>query len=135
MIFPKVWYAPLIKYLNDSDEPIISPGIMTSYGELQPIGRWVSFPLTIPDLLSFLEELPEERIVEGFVHPVIHKAHVLKEIGGYDTRFFKGKQGYEDDSILLGHLYYMGIRTKWRQKRYLKSWVYPCHKGTENDVT
>ncbi|YCA41909.1 hypothetical protein M1E11_13880 [Bacillus sp. JZ8] len=124
MIFPKEWYTPLIEYLNDSDEPIISPGIMTSYGELQPIGRWVSFPLTIPDLLSFLEELPEERIVEGFVHPVIHKAHVLKEIGGYDTRFFKGKQGYEDDSILLGYLYYMGTRTKWRPKCYLKSWVY-----------
>ncbi|MFF3103242.1 hypothetical protein [Viridibacillus arvi] len=124
MVFPKNWYEPLIHFLETTDEPMVSPGILTSSGELQPVGRFIVLPQNKENMISILESLAEEVVSERFVHPVIHKANALKVIGGYDLQFFKGKQGYEDDSLLLGYLYYMGTRTNWRPKCYLKSWVY-----------
>ncbi|MBP1990857.1 hypothetical protein [Paenibacillus eucommiae] len=124
MIFPANWYVPLIDFLAGSDEPMISPGIVTQYGELQPIQLGTPVPATPQEMIALLESLSRDECHPGFVHPVVHKAHILKEIGGYDVRFFKGKQGYEDDSLLLGYLYYLGTRTHWRPKCYLKSWVY-----------
>ncbi|WP_432401150.1 hypothetical protein [Wukongibacter sp. M2B1] len=127
MIFPKNWHEPLLIQLKNSDEPMISPGILTSDGELQPLNKKVSKTeifTDITDLTCFLNKLSKDEVCEGFVHPVIHKSHILKEIGGYDYRFLKGKQGFEDDSLLLGYLYYMGMRTNWRPKCCLKSWVY-----------
>jgi hypothetical protein len=124
MIFPVNWYAPIIAYLERTDEPMLSPGIMTAYGELQPLNTYEIPPQETTDLIQRLEQFATEQIIEHFVHPVIHKSEVLKEIGGYDIDFLPGKQGYEDDSLLLGYLYYMGIRTRWKPKCYLKSWVY-----------
>ncbi|MFD0694591.1 hypothetical protein ACFQZT_10855 [Paenibacillus sp. GCM10027628] len=124
MLFPPNWYAPLLDYLAQSDEPMISPGIVTGYGELQPIGERMNVSSSSEEILAQLKCLSREQIHEGFVHPVVHKTSVLQEIGGYDTRFLRGKQGYEDDSLLLGYLYYMGTRTNWRPKCCLQSWVY-----------
>jgi len=127
MIFPKNWYKPLINYLRNTDEPMLSPGILTLSGELQPMdieGSKVEIPQKNADLISLLTQFARDEICEGFVHPIIHKSHILKDVGGYDYRFLKGKQGFEDDSLLLGYLYYMGTRTKWKPKSYLKSWVY-----------
>lgn len=127
MIFTKNWHLPLINFLKDSQEPVISPGIITANGEMHPINKGVSaveIPHKYEELKNLLSSKTQDEICEGFVHPVIHKSHVLKEIGGYNYHFLKGKQGYEDDSILLGYLYYMGTRTNWKPKAYLKSYVY-----------
>lgn len=127
MIFPPNWHKPLIGYLKNSDEPMISPGILTSSKEVHLVnieGTKVKIPQNNTDLISLLTQLEKDEVNERFVHPVIHKSHILKEVGGYDYRFFKGKQGFEDDSLLLGYLYYMGTRTNWKPKCYLKSWVY-----------
>ncbi|WP_152393326.1 hypothetical protein [Paenibacillus guangzhouensis] len=124
MVFPPQWHVPLVDYLVSTDEPMISPGIVTIYGVLQPFNDEIAIPDNTEALIAMLSDLNREETREGFVHPVVHKASVLREIGGYDTRFLKGKQGYEDDSLLLGYLYYMGTRTNWKPKCYLKSWVY-----------
>lgn len=143
MVFLKNWHIPLINFLKDSEEPVISPGIITANGEVHPINKGVSVvevPQKYKELKNLLNSQKQDEICEGFVHPVIHKSHVLKDIGGYDYHFLKGKQGYEDDSILLGYLYYMGTRTNWRPKAYLKSYVYHAAmaqrmtlKGKEED--
>jgi 2-polyprenyl-3-methyl-5-hydroxy-6-metoxy-1,4-benzoquinol methylase/GT2 family glycosyltransferase len=124
MIFPMDWFQPLIDYLEHSAEPMISPGIVTKDGAMQPVRGHVEIPPDSSDLCSRLEGLARNEICEGFVHPVVHKAKVLQAIGGYDIRFLKGKQGYEDDSLLLGYFYYMGTRLNWRPKCNLRSWVY-----------
>ncbi|SKC84200.1 hypothetical protein [Maledivibacter halophilus] len=127
MVFTKNWHIPLVDFLKVSDEPMVSPGIITSNGELHPINKGVSIgkvPMEYKKLEILLNRVIKEEIWEGFVHPVIHKSNILQEIGGYDYHFLKGKQGYEDDSILLGYLYYMGTRTNWKPKAYLKSYVY-----------
>jgi len=124
MVFPPNWHAPLIDYLDINDEPMISPGIITITGELQPLGQYTIIPSTYRELITHLESLSVEEVHTGFVHPVIHRASALQSVGGYDTQFLRGKQGYEDDSLLLGYVYYMGTKNKWRPKCYLKSWVY-----------
>ncbi len=135
MLFPPKWHLPIIDYLNDTDEPMLSPGIMTKYGELQPLNSYIELPSESSEVIQYLEQLSRNQVVERFVHPVIHKASVLKEIGGYDTNFLKGKQGYEDDSLLLGYLYFMGTRTNWKPKCYLKSWVYHATMAQRMSLT
>ncbi|MDR6881951.1 methyltransferase domain-containing protein [Bacillus sp. 3255] len=124
MVFPKNWFMPLLDYLDHSDEPMISPGIVTKVGDMQPIGGHIEVPAHLSDLCLLLEGLARDEIYEGFVHPVIHKVKVLHEVGGYDIKFLKGKQGYEDDSLLLSYHYYMGTRMNWKPKCNLQSWVY-----------
>lgn len=127
MIFPKNWYEPLITFLEQSDEPMIAPGIVTANWELHPTRFKVPaerVPSDYGQLMALLQELPQAGLAEGLVHPVLHRAPILKEVGGYDTRFLRGRQGFEDDSLLLGYLYYMGTRTRWRPKSCLGSWVY-----------
>ncbi|MFJ7935616.1 hypothetical protein [Sporosarcina sp. NPDC096371] len=124
MAFPRNWYESLLHFLDTTDEPMVSPGILTSSGELAPLNQFIALPENTTDLISLLEGFSRDEVREKFVHPVIHKAKVLKTIGGYDLQFLKGKQGYEDDSLLLGYYYYMGTRTNWRPKCILKSWVY-----------
>ncbi|GAB6926142.1 hypothetical protein JCM10914A_01250 [Paenibacillus sp. JCM 10914] len=124
MIFPPNWYEPLLAYLERSGEPMVSPGILTASGELQPLQEFITLPDDPDELIRTLQHLSREDIAQGFVHPVIHQASVLRQIGGYDTRFLSGKQGYEDDSLLLGMRYYMGTRTAWRPKCCLESWVF-----------
>ena len=124
MLFPPHWYEPLIRILSETDEPLLCPAIVTAYGELQPLGQYRKLPASSAEKLQFLEKLPTEGLQNGFVHPVVHRAKALMEVGGYDTRFLRGKQGYEDDSLLLGYAYYMGTRIRWRPKCCLQSWVY-----------
>ncbi|MEC0094296.1 glycosyltransferase family protein [Paenibacillus macquariensis] len=124
MVFTPNWHTPLIDYLENSDEPMISPGIITITGELQPLGQYTTIPSTYRELITHLESLSVDEVHLGFVHPVIHRANALQSVGGYDTQFLSGKQGYEDDSLLIGYVYYMGTKNNWRPKCYLKSWVY-----------
>ncbi|WP_434564556.1 glycosyltransferase [Thermoanaerobacterium thermosaccharolyticum] len=129
MIFPKNWCIPLIDFLINTDEPMISPGILTVSGILEPNINNLNkekykIPEDINDLRLLLKSLSNNNIKEGFVHPVIHKANILKEVGGYNYEILKGKQGFEDDSLLLGYFYYMGIHNKWRPKALFKSIVY-----------
>lgn len=131
MKFPRNWYQPLVEYLEATDEPMVSPGIVTQFGEIQPEGiHNPSVLITdVNEFINSLSQLTSDETRIGFVHPVIHKSDVLKEIGGYDNQFLTGKQGFEDDSLLLGYLYYMGTRTNWRPKCYLKSRVYHAAMG------
>ncbi|EJY56121.1 Rhodanese domain-containing protein [Alicyclobacillus hesperidum URH17-3-68] len=129
MAFPYNWYADLIEFLERTDEPMVCPGILTQNGSLEPDGvRGIDLNgLSTNLLLMLLRNFEKDEVVAGFVHPVIHKSEVLKAVGGYDTGFLIGKQGFEDDSLLLSYLYYMGIRTGWRPKCLLKSRVYHAY--------
>ncbi len=124
MVFSPNWHVPLTEYLDHTDDPMLSPGIITINGELQPLGQYTTIPSTYGELITHLESLSKDEIHSGFVHPVVHKSSALQAVGGYDIEFLRGKQGYEDDSLLLGYVYYMGTRNHWRPKCYLKSWVY-----------
>lgn len=132
MVFPVNWYQPLIEFLENSDEPLISPGVFALDGKLYPENKSAGveeIPSEHAALCTLLEKLKKNELREGFLNPVIYKSNVLKEVGGYDCRFLKGKQGYEDDSLLLGFLYYMGTRTQWTPKCNLKSWIYHATGG------
>lgn len=127
MIFTSNWVDIIISYLENHDEPMLSPGIITNFGEMHPENRGnksIEIPQSYEEILTLLSNNISNEICEGFVHPVIHKSEVLKTIGGYDIRFLKGKQGYEDDSILLGYRYYMGTRSNWRPKTILSTRVF-----------
>lgn len=124
MHFPENWYIPLTQYLDQHDEPMICPGILTSSGELLPLKQKLPLPEKEEELLALLKDLQQSGTHPGFVHPVIHRKKALESIGGYDLRYFTGKQGYEDDSLLVGYANYMGTRTGWRPKCLLSSWVY-----------
>jgi GT2 family glycosyltransferase len=126
MLFTKDWAETMMAYLDNHDEPMMSPGILTGFGELHPEGRGIKgieVPSNYNEILTLLHHHQKEEVSEGFVHPVIHKSSILKSIGGYDTRFLKGKQGYEDDSILLGYRYYMGLKNNWKPKSLLSTRV------------
>lgn len=132
MILPQDWYVPLIKFLQETDEPMVSPGIVTQWGEVYP--RMTNSKIDMPietmgldEIFTVLSQLAKNIVVEGFVHPVVHKNAILNLIGGYDCHYLQGKQGFEDDSLLLGYLYYMGLRTNWRPKALMSSIVY--HAG------
>ncbi|MEY8001761.1 methyltransferase domain-containing protein [Clostridium sp. Mt-5] len=120
MIFPPNWQEPLIQYLDSSEEPMISPAIITNFSD----NAFPNKNTTLEDKIKYLSTMGEDKFTNGFVHPVIHKLSVLKEICAYDVGFLTGTQGYEDDSILLGYNYYMGTSKKWLPKIYHKSYVY-----------
>lgn len=132
MIFPKDWHKPIIEFLEQSNEPMASPCLLTRAGELHPLYRtrvMVQMPeITVNNVLSLLQKISSQYYSqepqEGFVHPVIHKSNILRQVGGYDLKFLTGKQGYEDDSLLLGYSYYMGTASSWRPKCIPTSWVY-----------
>lgn len=117
MIFTPNWHKPLVEYLENSDEPMLC--VRTAgYDEL---------PEKFEDKIKYLQSQTFDDVSEGFVHPAIHKAKILKEINPYDVGYFTGKQGYEDDAILLGYSYYVGRQRKWRPKAMSNSCV--AHKG------
>ncbi len=128
MIFPVNWHNPLIEYLENSEEPLIAPRLLTATASgytfcdgSEPIN---SLPDTIEATMELLQKSTKDIIIEGFVHPVIHKANILKNIPAYDVGFLTGKQGYEDDSLLLGYSYYFGLAKKWKPKRCWRSCVF-----------
>lgn len=128
MVFPAKWVDTLSRFLDlHCDEPMIAPGILTESGELHPEARGlrvIAPPTDLDSLTQILEHMVADRVVTGFVHPVVHRADILKAVRGYDTRFLSGKQGFEDDSLLLGYRYYMGRRANWRPKAYLGTRVF-----------
>lgn len=129
MVFTKDWHKPLIQYLKESGEPLVAPRILfieelTRKYKVLGNDSDIEFPNNLGERLDILNAFKEDKIVEGFVHPIIHNAKILKEIHPYDVKFLIGKQGFEDDSIVLGYNYYMGTRNKWKPKINYNSCVY-----------
>lgn len=93
MIFPPDWQQPLTGYLDAHDEPLICPGIITQYGEIHPLRKNVKSLEVPPEpeaIIALCRRLQEDKVVEGFVSPVVFNNEALKKIGGYDPRFLKG---------------------------------------------
>lgn len=130
MLFPPGWAAELATFLDaHPDEPLVAPGILMANGELAPDARRVATLGTAwweqrSSIVVALGQWCEPRSVQAFVHPVLHRSDALRAIGGYDTRFLRGKQGYEDDSLLLGHRLRLGIARDWRPKCWLGARVF-----------
>ncbi|WP_346919475.1 hypothetical protein [Lacrimispora sp.] len=125
MIFTHHWEDAILDFLSNNDEPMMSVGIVNKRGELPYLEdtKYV-IPSSLEEYDSFLSGLCRDKIVHGFTHPCIHKAKILKEIGGYDARFLNGKQSFEDDSLLLGYFYYYGTKKNWYPKINYNSVVY-----------
>lgn len=126
MIFCKDWYKPMIDYLeNNKNEPMVSPAIITAYGAYSmDFNKVINIPSNLRKMTKILESFKVDKIINGLVHPVIHKSDILKDIGGIDLRFFRGKQGYEDYAILIGYYNYIGSKYKWKPKIYGISTVF-----------
>lgn len=130
MIFPSRWVEGLVHFLHTrAEEPMVCPGILTARGELRPEAECGALPADLPlddpeRMDGLLRGLTRDEVREGFVHPVLHRAKTLQAVGGYDPLFLKGKQGYEDDSLLLGYRYYLGTGKDWRPKCCLRVRVY-----------
>lgn len=125
MLFAPHWEDALISYLEMHEEPMISCGIVDRDGEMKLINRVVGkMPTCLPECINFLESLRCEEVVHGFTHPCIHKNFILKQVGGYDIKFLKGKLAFEDDSLLLGYYYYYGTKVNWYPKVNYQSVVY-----------
>lgn len=121
MMFASNWEDSLVNYLDENeDEPMISCGIVTDLGGYDE--KSCAFDI-------FLKQFQRDQIICGFHLPCIHKVSVLKEVGGYDARFLKGMQAFEDDSLLLGYHYYYGKRMNWVPKVNLNSVVYHAVAG------
>lgn len=135
MLFTRNWEKPLIEYLDTHDEPLICCGILDKAGSLHFLNKTVQ-PLPGDPLLidETLQSLREDTIVRGFTNPCIHKVTVLKECGGYNASFLKGKQCFEDDSMLLGYYYYYGTRANWHPKVNYNSVVYHAVAGQRLNV-
>ena len=125
MILSTHWEDAILDFLNNNDEPMMSAGIIDKKGFmpfLDNVAR--KLPSEFEEYDNFLSGLRCDKIVHGFTHPCIHKAEIIKEIGGYDTRFLKGRQSFEDDSLLLGYYYYYGTKADWHPKVNYNSVVY-----------
>lgn len=125
MIFTPKWEEKLVEYLQTHDEPMISCGIIDKDGEMKFIDKIIKdMPEDEQDLQVLLKQLTSNQVVHGFTNPCIHNNHILKETGGYNLKFLKGKQCFEDDSILLSYYYYYGTRANWYPKISYESVVY-----------
>ncbi|MCL6577585.1 hypothetical protein [Kyrpidia sp.] len=130
MLFPQNWTEKLVEFLEQHpEEPFVSPGIITGFGELHPEAKGkqqIALPIgaTRKDILPLLNTLTTECVVEGFVHPVLHRCETLHQIGGYDLQFLPGKQGYEDDFLLLSYFYLLKLPISWRPKALLSVRVF-----------
>lgn len=123
------WEEPLVDYLASHDDPVICSGIIDQNGEMPMIDKKVSLPQQLNQLDDFLLRLREDKVLSGFTHPCIHISPILKEIGGYNLAFLKGKQCFEDDSLLLGYYYYCGTKANWRPKVNYNSVAYHAVAG------
>lgn len=130
MLFAPGWATELAAFLDaHPDEPLVAPGILMANGELAPDQhRVASLPTAWWDqadaIVASLPQWRESRTVQAFVHPVLHRSADLRAIGGYDTRFLRGLQGYEDDSLLLGHRLRLGLARDWRPQCWLGARVF-----------
>lgn len=125
MVFPTGWEDNLIDYLSQNDEPVISAGIIDKTGQCHLLPeQQVSIPSQLSDFDNFLLGLRKDLIISGFTHPCIHALNVLREVGGYNLKYLRGNQCFEDDSLLLSYYLYYGTRADWRPKINYNSVVY-----------
>lgn len=129
MILASRWEDVLVNYLDSHDEPLISCGIVDQHGNMPFLNKRVSVDVARPDFDEFLAGLRTDQVVRGFTCPCIHVSEILKEIGGYNTAFLKGRQCFEDDSMLLGYYYYYGTKRAWYPKVNYNSVVYHAVAG------
>jgi adhesin HecA-like repeat protein len=129
MVLGSRWEDPLIDFLLSHDEPMICSGLVDSRGVMPVLGKKVPLPSSFDLYDDFLISLREDKILHGLTHPCIHVSKILKEVGGYDPVFLKGKQCFEDDSLLLGYYYYYGTRANWHPKINFNSVAYHAVAG------
>lgn len=139
MIFTHNWEDPLVAYLSEHDQSVISCGIVDKNSDFAFLGPAPSkIPNDFTDMDTYLKSIKNDLIVPGFAHPCIHQADVLRHLGGYDSCFLPGKQAFEDDCILLGYFYYHGTRANWTPKVCYHSVVYhECagqRTGVQSDI-
>ncbi len=146
MILTHNWEDPLIAYLDNNDEPIISCGIVDQSGNLNFLNKAVTPVIQQSKIIhaggdddgdvydEYLVGLRQDVVVHGFTNPCIHKSSILQCTGGYNPRFLTGKQAFEDDSMLLGYFYYYGTKVNWRPKVCYKSVVYHAVAGQRLDL-
>jgi len=136
MAFTHNWETPLIEYLNTHDEPVISCGIVDKFGQMTFQNAVVKIPPgNLDELDDYLIKLRVDSVTHGFTHPCVHNMDILKAIGGLNTAFLKGKQAFEDDSLLLGYHYYYGTKVNWKPKVNYNSVVYHEIGGQRYDLT
>ncbi|NRD79497.1 hypothetical protein HPT25_19225 [Bacillus sp. BRMEA1] len=128
MIFSPHWTDPLQEFLETHpNEPCVCPGILTASGEWHPYKKGIpitAIPKSMDQLLTVLDEHKTAKVVEGFVHPVMHRSSDLKKIGGYQLSDLPGMQGYEDDYLLLSYFHILRLPATWKPKAYLQSCVF-----------
>jgi hypothetical protein len=124
MLFPPNWENALVRYLESSDEPLIGCGIVDKNGMMPFLNKNVTLPDTTAQYADFLVGLRTDSVVHGFTNPCVHVSEILKKTGGYNTNFLKGRQCFEDDSMLLGYYYYYGTKHGWYPKVNYNSVVY-----------
>ncbi len=124
MLFTPDWADILADYLDQTDEPMVSSGIVNRSGTLPFADRSAVLPEQGKLSAAFLEGLCEDRIVHGFNNPCMHRSQALRSTGGYNPLFLTGMSCFEDDSMLLGYYYYCGTRSGWRPKVNLNAMVY-----------
>ena len=130
MIFTHNWEEALINYLDSNDEPMVSCGIVDQQGNMNFLEKVSESIPTDPNLFDdFLIGLRTDKVVHGFTNPCVHISSILKAAGGYNPRFLKGMQCFEDDSMLLGYFYYYGTRANWQPKVNYNSVVYHAIAG------
>ena len=129
MLFPPNWEDKLVEYLENNDEPVISSGIIDSKGKMPFLNKTAVLPDPIGQCGDFLVTLQTDRILEGFTNPCIHKSEILRATEGYNPKFLKGRQCFEDDSMLLGYYYYYGTRRCWHPKINYNTVVYHAVAG------
>ena len=136
MIFTHNWEDPLISYLDNNDEPMISCGIVDQNSRLNFLGEMADCAPTDLNLTDdYLKKLSCNKVVPGFTNPCIHVSKILKKVGGYNYHFLKGKQCFEDDSMLLGYYYYYGTKIDWHPKVNYNSVVYHSVAGQRLELT
>lgn len=134
MVFTHHWEDALVEYLDCHDEPLISCGIIDKQGNLPFLGKTAVLPDINEQFDDFLKSLRENSILHGFTNPCIHVSSILKETGGYNPLFLKGRQCFEDDSMLLGYYYYYGTKQNWHPKISYQSVVYHAVAGQRLNV-
>lgn len=135
MIFTHNWEDPLVAYLSEHDQSVISCGIVDQDSVLAFLGPAPSkLPVGFADMDEYLKSMRSDLTVPGFAHPCIHQSDVLRDLGGYDPSFLPGKQAFEDDCLLLGYFYYYGTRANWTPKVCYQSVVYHECAGQRTSV-
>ncbi len=134
MIFAPHWEDAMVEYLDSHDEPLISCGIVDQKGNMPFLNKKAAVDDGRHDFDEFLAGLKTDQVVRGFTCPCVHVSAILKETGGYNAAFLKGRQCFEDDSMLLGYYYYYGTKRAWYPKINYNSVVYHAVAGQRLDM-